>query len=205
MSHVERKKSHLQHLIAPYHDLELGPRRAKRVELHLADCAECRAKLAEMDRLAGVLAEDKLPDAFSSAETFRSRVLLCLHRRQPRQSDPLFWAWFFVPASLVLVLFAVQVLWFALGSVGMVSRIAQWSGVEMSALSARLPDAVSTASPALEFVFGSPLRDVMQIGGFMFIYLLLLVVFVLYAGWVGVLTRSVQRVTVSEGDRDGSL
>lgn len=196
---------HVEHLLAQYHDRELGPGRRYKIEQHLAGCPDCRAKLEELRRLSGVLGSCKLPDTLTNAAVFRSRVLLRLPRRRHRPVRSVGLGWLSVPVSLVCVLVVVQGLWFALSSVGVLARVAGWAGVELSAISALLPSTLTGSGAALDYVIGSPLCDVVRIGGFLVTYLLLLVVFVLYAGWVGVLVRSVQRVGALEGEQNGSL
>ena len=73
--------AHVEHLISEYYDGELSARRRRQVEAHLEDCAACRARLSEMERLSDVLAAYELPDTLTGAETFRARVALRLSRR----------------------------------------------------------------------------------------------------------------------------
>jgi len=52
-------------LIQLYHDRELDAARRKQVEAHLAECARCRAKLAELEAIDSLLADgeaERVPD-----------------------------------------------------------------------------------------------------------------------------------------------
>ncbi len=61
-------------------DLPVADRHA--VQAHLAECAACRAKLAEIDALAGVVAGTSTPPIPSG---FVSRVMAAARRRQDAQ------------------------------------------------------------------------------------------------------------------------
>ena len=63
-------------------DLPMADRQA--VQAHLAKCAACRAKVAEFDALAGVLADTPMPPIPSG---FASRVMAAARQRQ--QAQPL--------------------------------------------------------------------------------------------------------------------
>ncbi len=77
---------HVDRLMDAYRDGELPARKRRRVEAHLNECVHCQTELSALERLSGLLREDALPDAFTSAETFRSQVALKLSRRQQNRS-----------------------------------------------------------------------------------------------------------------------
>jgi|GEM_PF-5952384 len=98
-------QEHVEHLLDQYYDHELNARQRLRVQAHLEQCASCRAQLARIERLSQVMADYSLPATLTSAETFRARVMLRVARRKrpPRGT----WIWYAVSAGLgsVLVLF----------------------------------------------------------------------------------------------------
>ena len=76
--HCENVQEHLNRFTAG--DLPMADRRA--VQAHLAECAACRAKLAEFDALAGVVASMPTPPIPSG---FASRVMAAARKRQAGQ------------------------------------------------------------------------------------------------------------------------
>ena len=76
--HCENVQEQLNRFVAG--DLPVADRQA--VQAHLAECAACRAKLAELDTLAGVVAGMPTPPLPSK---FASRVMAAARKRQEAQ------------------------------------------------------------------------------------------------------------------------
>jgi anti-sigma factor RsiW len=76
--HCENVQRQLNHFAAG--DLPVADRHA--VQAHLAECAACRAKLAELDALAGVVASTPTPSIPSG---FAFRVMAAARQRQQAQ------------------------------------------------------------------------------------------------------------------------
>lgn len=91
-------------LLPRYHDGELSEEAARRVELHLAGCAACRAELAALREMSRLLAGavEPLPAAAAEAAALWQAV-------QPRlgeQREPVPWrTW--LPGLLLLTLYAL--------------------------------------------------------------------------------------------------
>jgi anti-sigma factor RsiW len=175
--------AHIEHLLEAYHDRELSPRQRRQVEEHLAVCANCRAQLAALERLSDTLRTFALPDAFPSAETFRTQVALQLPR-QPARTRRISWWWYLVPVSLICAVAGL----FGLLVLGDWARVLEpvlaWVGVDVAALlplssTVHLPGEVARVLGAV----GGPLWSVA-------LYVGLLFVFGSYVGWVGVLWRT---------------
>ena len=76
--HCENVQEQLYRFVAG--DLPVADRQA--VQAHLAECAACRAKLAELDAVAGVVASTPTPPIPSG---FASRVMAAARKRQEAQ------------------------------------------------------------------------------------------------------------------------
>jgi hypothetical protein len=100
---------------------------------------------------------------------------------------------------LLIALAFVQVAWLSWSWMGPLLDLAMESGAGGETLSALLP-ATDGLRSAVDVLAGWPVFSVLRVGVFALIYLLLLALFVLYAGWVGMLARSVQRARVRKGD-----
>ena len=194
----------LEHVLGEYHDDELPAGKRRRVEAHLRECPDSQAELRQMERLSEVLARDKLPETWTAAETFRSQVMLRLSRRQASQARYTSWVWYAVPVALLCAVLALQGLFVLSGSLIWATDIIRWAGVDLSAdawllgaLDTDLTLENTTLSPVISLV-GDSVRQVL-------FYVLLLVVFVPYVGWIGALWRSGTHPSSLEGEIDGSL
>jgi predicted anti-sigma-YlaC factor YlaD len=173
----------MDHLLGAYRDNELPARVRRRVEAHLGECAQCRAELAALERLSELLGEDTLPNAFTSAETFRSQVVLKLSRRQRSRSGYLSWSWHLVPLALLCVLVGLMGLFAFVDLFRAAAATLGWVGVDVTSILS-LPDV--GRQPLFVSMFSG-------LGGLVWrlcAYLVSFVVFVSYAGWVGVLLRA---------------
>lgn len=95
--------NHVKTWLEAYHDGELEPHRARRVETHLATCTSCRAELATIASLTALLhavppAQVRLTDV-----QFVAQVALQLPRRPTSApgSKALRWSWIAAPALLL--------------------------------------------------------------------------------------------------------
>jgi hypothetical protein len=105
---------HVDELLTRYYDSELSPRERRRVERHLAVCAECRAALEELERLSMVLHESPPAPSRTPPDRFVSQVRLRLSPRQPVTERR--WVKLggvALPVALVGVWVFVQVIWIA--------------------------------------------------------------------------------------------
>ncbi len=100
---------HVNNWINAYLDGELRGSRLAQVESHLDECAECRAELASLQALSGLLHEAPLPD-FPSAKRFAANVVLGLPRKPetPLGRKALEVAWWLVPVALTAAWVFVQ-------------------------------------------------------------------------------------------------
>jgi len=174
---------HVDRLLDAYQDDELPARMRRRVEAHLNECEQCQSELSARGRLSDLLREDALPDAFTSAETFRSQVALKLSRRQQSRSGYLSWSWHLVPLALLCVLVGLMGLFACVDLFRAAGSTLGWAGVDVASVLG-LPDAV--AQPVLASLFSG-------LGGLVWrlcLYMVSFVVFVSYAGGVGVLLRA---------------
>jgi anti-sigma factor RsiW len=74
--------------LTAYHDGELEAGRRQQVAAHLAECADCRRELAELETLRQTLASAELPQAaFTSADAFWRDVQPQLPERQPARPN----------------------------------------------------------------------------------------------------------------------
>lgn len=191
---------HVSHLLVEYRDHELTPWRRKQVEAHLRDCPACQAELERLDRLSDLLSEYALPDTSTAAETFRAQVMLRLSRREKARTRYASWVWHVVPLSLGGALLALQVLFALFGVLGLVAALAGWAGVDLSLLLERTLGQVWNPALFLPWLAGSGAvsRGVVaaalpSLWGVAFkasLYMVLITVFVPYAGWVGALWRA---------------
>ena len=94
---------HILELLGAYLDGELHGRQLHNVEDHLTMCESCRAELASLRSLSGVLQEAPAAD-FPSVERFASNLTLRLARRPvtPIQRKALEIGWWMVPVGLLL-------------------------------------------------------------------------------------------------------
>lgn len=94
---------HILELLGAYLDGELHGRQLHNVEEHLTACESCRAELASLQALSGILQEAPAVD-FPSAERFASNVTLRLARRPvtPIQRKALEIGWWMVPVGLLV-------------------------------------------------------------------------------------------------------
>ena len=188
--------------LVEYYDHELPPGRCRQVESHLADCAVCRGKLEDLRLLSRTLAGYSLPERTIGAERFRSQVVLRLPRRQAVDGQRTGWLWWAVPVSLVCVMVSLLGL-FALPQLALwVVSIARWSGLggQMAAL---LPSVVGLEGVLGDW--GSILMPMIGIAWQMLLGVLLVLVFLPYVGWVGVLVRAHRHSDVLKGGTRGPL
>jgi predicted anti-sigma-YlaC factor YlaD len=75
---------HVTAWLAAYHDGELGVRRSRQVESHLADCEACCAELEELRGLSALLLESPVAGDLMTPERFVAQVGLRLLRRPTR-------------------------------------------------------------------------------------------------------------------------
>ena len=71
-------------LLSPYVDSELDPRKARRVEAHVAGCDSCRQRLRAYQRVSHALLESHEPDVHAAGDRVWRRLDLVLQsaRRQ---------------------------------------------------------------------------------------------------------------------------
>lgn len=71
-------------LLSPYVDSELDPRKARRVEAHVAACESCRQRLRAYQRVSHALLESNEPDVHAAGDRVWRRLDLALQatRRQ---------------------------------------------------------------------------------------------------------------------------
>lgn len=157
-------------LLPRYYDGELSEDAARRVELHLSGCAECRAELRELRLLTAALAPDAQAVSASEAGAFWQAL-------QPKLADPKLgaqragipWgAW--LPGLLLLTLYA------ALGGLLWAAPLLRLAGFELE-----LP-AMLVPLPLLAV-------DRLPLPGFSLSNIILLSLFgsagVLYLAWLG--------------------
>jgi anti-sigma factor RsiW len=174
---------HVDHLMDAYRDGELPARIRRQVDAHLHECVQCQVELSARERLSALLRQDALPDTLTNAETFRSQVALKLSRRQQSQSGYLSWSWHLVPLALICVLLGLMGLFACVDLFRAAGVTLEWAGMDVASVLG-VPDAVR--QPLFISVFS-------RLGGLVWrlcLYLVSLVVFVSYAGWVGVLLRA---------------
>lgn len=92
---------HIHEWLGAYHDGELRGARLRKVEGHLAACAECRAELEQIRMLSDLLQNSEPAGEFLPTERFVANLNLRLPR-QPQQSQPPFKAgWWSLPLVLL--------------------------------------------------------------------------------------------------------
>ncbi len=183
--------NHVTDLLAAYHDGELAPGARRRVEAHLQSCAECREELAQLEQLSDLLGAYTLPDTLSGAEAFRAQVGLRISRRARPRRNYLSWSWHIVPVALLCALAGLMGL-LAVGDLFVgVCRLLEWFGFDVAA-GLGLPD-VLWAGTWLEGVLVSWVRGLGRLVLRFSLYVVSLVIFGAYAGWVGVLWRTSAR------------
>lgn len=93
-------------LLPPYYDGELSEEAARRVELHLPGCAECRAELRELRLISTALAPAVEPVAAGQADAFWQALRPKLDDpKLGEQRAPIPWAaW--LPGLILLALYA---------------------------------------------------------------------------------------------------
>jgi predicted anti-sigma-YlaC factor YlaD len=182
-------EQHVYHLLDDYYDNELSPMVRRRVEAHLDACASCRAELERLNQLGDLLAEYRVPDAFSAAEIFQAQVVLRVARRTREQSGYEGAVWHLVPLALLSLVVVLQALFVLVGALGRVFRSAQWLGADVGSFLTQLgiawPEtlAILGLSPSTTVVtLGVVLMFGLYLGGF--------VLLIPYVGWVGALWRS---------------
>jgi predicted anti-sigma-YlaC factor YlaD len=94
---------HILELLGAYLDGELHGRQLHNVEEHLTACESCRAELASLQALSGILQEAPAAE-FPSADRFPSHVTLRLARRPvtPIQRKALEIGWWMIPVGLLM-------------------------------------------------------------------------------------------------------
>jgi len=153
---------HVTAWLGAYHDGELGGRRARQVEDHLAHCTTCRAELERLRALAALLQESPAAVNLTPPGRFVAQVGLRLPRRpeRPAWQRTLEIGWRMAPLGL-------------LGAWAFVQTVSIVAGVVMGALRMGLGgDAVAGLLPASQqgpwlaeafSLSGASLSDVGQI------------------------------------------
>lgn len=103
---------HVVMQLEAYYDGELtGPQR-RRVMLHLETCAECRAALAQLEQLGGLLRSVAVPPTRLTPERFAAQVRLQLQPREASAPHRRRWA---VPVLLVGAWSFFEAVWLVSG------------------------------------------------------------------------------------------
>jgi hypothetical protein len=94
---------HVTAWLAAYHDRELGVRRSRQVESHLADCEACCAELERLRGLSALLLESRAVGSLTPPERFVAQVGLRLQRRpvRPAWQRTLEVSWRLMPLGLL--------------------------------------------------------------------------------------------------------
>ncbi len=92
-------REHVAHLIELYLDEELQGEERRHVEAHLAQCAECRARLERERRFMALLAHAR--PLYEVPESVRARVERTWARAQRARPRP--WSWALGLAALLLI------------------------------------------------------------------------------------------------------
>jgi predicted anti-sigma-YlaC factor YlaD len=182
---------HIHHLLDEYHDGELAPARCRQVERHLRACAACRAELEQMRQLSALLLGVPVPDEFSAPQLFGAQVALRVSRQQVERTRYPGAAWHVVPVLLLVGVVALQGLFFLLGGLAGLVRMASRLGLDLgswwpvwNAFEARLGSVLNLSAASVV--------TVLSVGLMVVLYLALIAVFVPYVGWVRTLLRSAQ-------------
>ncbi len=144
-----------------------------------------------------------MPDTMVGAERFRSQVVLRLPRRNASDGQRTGWLWWAVPVSLVCVLVALLALSGLSQMPVWVVSIVRWSGQGGSL--AALISSGTGAEGTLGDLLSSFLLPLVGIAWQMLLCAVLIMVFVPYVGWVGVLVRAHRRSDVLKGGTRGPL
>jgi hypothetical protein len=109
--------------LGAYLDQELSVRKRQQVEAHLAQCANCRAELADLHRLNEILHKDEPLPRVTSADRFAAQVILQLKpqlapRAWERTASILWWlipiaalgGWVFLHTAFFISSLAVAIL-----------------------------------------------------------------------------------------------
>jgi predicted anti-sigma-YlaC factor YlaD len=194
---------HVEHLLAEYHDGELSARRRRQVEAHLADCPACRARLSELERLSDVLAAYELPATLAGAETFRARVAMRLSRRARRRVRYVGWAWHLVPLGLICALLGLLGVLALSDLLQSALALFGWTGIDVLSI-VGLPDIVGAAT-WLNQVLAWFAEGLGGLTWRLSVYLVLVLVFAVYVGWVGALYRARTHANFERRGQNGSF
>jgi anti-sigma factor RsiW len=97
---------HLQEQLSAYLAGELTSAEREQAELHLQDCAECRANIERLKKLDAMLRQD-LP--IEPSKDFSQRVMKTLVRTKPATSTRRYLPWLALAAVLVAALLLLRV------------------------------------------------------------------------------------------------
>jgi predicted anti-sigma-YlaC factor YlaD len=124
---------HVTPWLAAYHDGELKGRRLQQVEVHLAECAACRAELNELHCLSALLQESPAAKGLLPPERFVAQVGLRLERRptKPAWQRTLETGWRLAPAGLIGAWAFVQAVFIVAGVALIVLQV---SGIDVLGL-----------------------------------------------------------------------
>jgi predicted anti-sigma-YlaC factor YlaD len=150
---------HVTTWLGAYHDGELGGRRLRQVEAHLAHCAKCCAELESLRALAALLQESPAAENLTSPERFVAQVGLRLPRRpeRPAWQRVLETGWRLVPLGLLGTWAFVQTVFVVAGVVLVALRM----GLGGDVAAGLLPAAQQGLWPSAIFsLSGASLNDV---------------------------------------------
>jgi anti-sigma factor RsiW len=153
---------HVTTWLGAYHDGELGGRRLRQVEEHLADCATCRAVLERLRALGALLQESPPAEDLMPPERFVAQVGLRLPRRpaRPAWQRALHTGWRLMPAGLLGAWAFVQAVFVVAGLVLTALRL----GLGGEVAASLLPTPQGTPWLAQVFALsGAGLNDVVQV------------------------------------------
>jgi predicted anti-sigma-YlaC factor YlaD len=182
---------HINHLLDEYVDDELGPAWRRQVERHLQACASCRAELEQTWQLSDLLQDVPLPDAFSAPQLFGAQVALRVSRQHLERSRYPSPTWHLVPVLLLCGVVTLQGLFFLLGGLAGLARMAGWLGIDAGAWWP-VWNAVKTQLGSVLGLSSTSLVTALSVGLMVMLYLAMIAVFVPYVGWVRALLRSTQ-------------
>ena len=102
---------HVTPWLNAYLDDELPDAQLRRVEVHLAECDECRAELEQMRNLSALLRESAPADEFLPTERFAANLNLILPRQPARsRSRKVFEiGWWLIPVGALAVWLFLQI------------------------------------------------------------------------------------------------
>lgn len=180
---------HVNHLLAAYYDEELEPGRRRQVEQHLRECPACQAELERLSQLSDLLAQYTLPKSLTSPKIFQSQVMLRLSRRQETRMQYQSWVWYVIPLGLSGVLVLLQAL-FAIW--GLFTNLLSWQSLDwLALLGIDWSEFVHWGTTWSSWLASSWVHLVGLVSKLV-LYLLLILVFIPFAGWVTMLLRSVR-------------